>query len=83
LHRHQTPNTPKRAIAIQPSSNFQGQIESLKNYLNNIQQEAHTPSKYNALSDAELDELTLNRRIKADPVVENGKLVRTAWGSPA
>jgi len=35
-------------------------------------------SKYDTLSDAQLDELMVNRRIKPDTVVENGKVVRTA-----
>jgi hypothetical protein len=60
------------------STFFQGQIDGLKNYLHNIQQGAHMPSKYDTLSDAELDELMVNRRVKPDTVIENGKVVRTA-----
>jgi hypothetical protein len=60
------------------STFFQGQIDGLKNYLHNIQQGAHMPTKYDTLSDAELDKLMVNRRIKPDTVIENGKVVRTA-----
>lgn len=44
------------------STFFQGQIDGLKNYLHNIQQGAHMSTKYDTLSDAELDNLMVNWR---------------------
>src|SRR5437660_5219186 len=58
------------------STFFQGQIDGLKNYLNTIHEGTRTPSKYDTLSDSELDDLMITRSIRPDTVTGNGKAAR-------
>src|SRR6266446_1006070 len=60
------------------STFFRGQIDGLKQYVSSIPKGPHMPDKYDTLSDYELEDLMINRGIKPDTIVEDGRVVRRA-----
>ena len=57
---------------------FRGQIDSLKHYLPTIQTSTRPKTKYDDLHDWQLEELMIQRRIKPQAVIENGRQVYRA-----
>lgn len=60
------------------STFFKGQIDGLKHYLATMQTDTRKRSKYDDLSDYDLEDLMITRRIKPELVVEDGRPVYKA-----